>query len=256
MSPRRRRDADGPAILPLPPGPIGNGEFIPAAPCAIDHEVERVIRDLVDTSARRAGIDRRRFLLTAGGVAASLAAFNLAACSGRRGRAASAASTTGPPPTTGPSSTTGPPPTTGGTFTVPPPVEQAACADALGGSGEFIFDVHTHHVMPQGPWRHDAPRPVGLVEGMLPAGCTQADPLDCVDRAAYLHDLFLSSDTTVAMLTDVPNSGPGRRADPVRRRPRHPSTPPPGSPVRAHRACSSRTSSPPTSGRSAPGSTT
>ncbi|MGD0394056.1 MAG: amidohydrolase family protein, partial [Acidimicrobiales bacterium] len=32
--------------------------------------------------------------------------------------------------------------------------------------------------------------------------------LDCVDRAAYLHDLFLASETTVAVLTDLPNSGP------------------------------------------------
>ena len=43
---------------------------------------------------------------------------------------------------------------------------------------------------------------------MLPAGCTDTDQLDCVDRASYLHDLFLASDTTVAVLTDVPNSGP------------------------------------------------
>ena len=47
-----------------------------------------------------------------------------------------------------------------------------------------------------------------LVLSMLPAGCTDTDQLDCVDRANYLHDLFLASDTTVAMLTDVPNSGP------------------------------------------------
>ena len=32
--------------------------------------------------------------------------------------------------------------------------------------------------------------------------------LDCVDRANYLHDLFLASQITVAVLTDVPNSGP------------------------------------------------
>ena len=36
----------------------------------------------------------------------------------------------------------------------------------------------------------------------------QADPLVCLDRVSYVHDLFLDSDTAVAMLTDVPNSGP------------------------------------------------
>ena len=63
--------------------------------------------------------------------------------------------------------------------------------------------------MPDGPWRTDSPATVGLVEGMLPGGCAAADPLQCVDRATYLYDLFLASDTTIAMLTDVPNSGPG-----------------------------------------------
>jgi uncharacterized protein len=159
----------------------------------------RLIQDEVDAAARRAGMDRRRFLLSAGGVAASLTVFNLTSCSGGSpSTVARGTSTTGPPPTPG---------TIGGTYTVPPSTDVAACEHALSGTGEFIFDVHTHHVMPQGPWRHNAPATVGLVEHMLPAGCTAADPLVCVDRAAYLHDLFLSSDTTVAMLTDVPSSG-------------------------------------------------
>jgi hypothetical protein len=84
----------------------------------------------------------------------------------------------------------------------------AACEHALGSQGEFIFDVHTHHVMPDGPWRRNAPATVALVEGMLPYGCRASDPLTCVDRASYLHDMFLASDTTVTMLTDVPSSGP------------------------------------------------
>jgi len=190
----------------LPPGPVGNGEFVPAAPSRLDRAVLGVIRDEIDASAARTGMDRRRFLLSAGGVAATLAAFNLASCSAGRRRLVGAATSTTRPPTSGTSSA--PPATSGGTFSVPPSTDVAACERALAGTGEFVFDVHTHHVMPQGPWRRNAPATVGLVEGMLPAACTQADPLDCVDRAAYLHDVFLSSDTTVAMLTDVPNSGP------------------------------------------------
>ena len=71
----------------------------------------------------------------------------------------------------------------------------------------FIFDVHTHHVIPTGPWVENAPETVGLVLAMVPSGCTDSPRLACVDRATYLHDMFLASDTTVAMLTDVPNSG-------------------------------------------------
>jgi hypothetical protein len=156
------------------------------------------MRAEIDGAAKAAAVDRRSFLHGAGAVAASLAVFNLAACSrAKTGRAATPAAS---------SSTSSSP---GGSFVVPPPQDLPACERALSSQGEFIFDVHTHHVMPQGPWRHNAPDSVGLIEHMLPAGCTSGDPLVCVDRAAYLHDLFFSSDTTVAMLTDVPNSGPG-----------------------------------------------
>ena len=90
---------------------------------------------------------------------------------------------------------------------MPPPEDTAACANALTGS-EFIFDAHTHHVIPGGPWVENSPETTSLVLSMLPPGCTDTSQLDCVDRANYLHDLFLASDTTVAVLTDVPNSGP------------------------------------------------
>jgi hypothetical protein len=83
----------------------------------------------------------------------------------------------------------------------------AACEEALAGD-EFIFDVHTHHVVPDGPWRENARRIASMVAGLVPDGCTEADPYRCLDRTAYLHDMFLASDTTIALLSDVPNSGP------------------------------------------------
>jgi len=198
---RRQRDDEAPSHLPLPAGPVTNGEFIPAPRRAHDAAVDDLVRQRIDTAARRLNLDRRRFLQGAGAVAASLAAFELAGCAGSSApHAVRSAATT----------TTG----RGGTFRVPPPEDTAACAQALSSQDEFIFDVHTHHVVPDGPWVHNAPETVGLVLGMLPAGCTEDPRLDCVDRAAYLHDLFLASDTTVAMLSDVPNSGPANAAVP------------------------------------------
>ncbi len=141
-------------------------------------------------------MDRRHFLRTAGGVAAVLATIDLAACSSPARRAAPTSSTSGSPPTSGP----------GGSYSVPTTHDLAACDHALSGD-EFIFDVHTHHVMPDGPWTKNAPETVQLVLGMAPQ-CSAPNPLECASRAAYLHDLFLASDTTVAMLSDVPNSGP------------------------------------------------
>jgi predicted TIM-barrel fold metal-dependent hydrolase len=192
---RRREDGGRAEPLPLPPGPVSNGEFVPAAAAPCDAAVERRIEGEIEASGRRLGIDRRRFLQGAGAMAASLATFELAGCSPAASSKVAARATT---------TTRGP----GGTYTVPPPTESDACAAALNGDGEFIFDVHTHHVMPTGEWVHDAPETVNLVLGMLPSGCNDRPALDCVDRAAYLHDVFLASDTTMAMLTDVPNSGP------------------------------------------------
>jgi predicted TIM-barrel fold metal-dependent hydrolase len=189
---RHQRDqAEDPAPLPLCAGPISNGEFIPFPQSARDRAINAVIRSTIDASARRLGIDRRRFLQSAGAVAASLAAFELAGCTSTATRTSSLAGRHG----------------RGGTFSAPPPEDTAACQEALDGAGEFIFDVHTHHVIPNGPWTQNAPEIVDLALSMLPAGCTDSSQLDCVDRATYLHDLFLASDTTVAMLTDLPNSG-------------------------------------------------
>ncbi|HVC70444.1 MAG TPA: amidohydrolase family protein [Acidimicrobiales bacterium] len=189
---RKRRD-DETAHLPLPAGPVSNGEFIPGPATGRSRATDDVIRSTVDAAARRAGMDRRTFLQSAASVAASLTAFELAGCAAN-------------PPSH--RTLTSRPPGQGGTFTVPSPHDTVACQEALASRGEFIFDVHTHHVIPVGPWAQNAPETVGLILGMLPAGCTDNPALDCVDRAAYLHDLFLASDTTMAVLTDVPNSGP------------------------------------------------
>jgi len=142
-------------------------------------------------------MDRRRFLQTSAGMALMLGVVNAAACS-------SDAPTAGPG-TTGDTGSTAP----GGTFAVPDTIDEIECAAALSGD-ELIIDVHTHHVMPDGPWRRSVPSIEAMIENLVPASCTEADPLVCLDRQAYVQDLFLGSDTTVALLSDVPSSG---RAD-------------------------------------------
>jgi hypothetical protein len=180
---------------------VSNGEFVPPPPSAEDARVAAAILDRVERAARRTNIDRRRFLQSSAGVAASLAVFN--ACGG--GRAAAPTTTLGS--TTRASPISRPTTTRGGSFVVPEPEDVVACNQALAGD-EFIFDVHTHHVVPDGPWRQSALRIADMIEGLVPAGCSEADPLRCLDRTAYLHDMFLASDTTITLLSDVPNSGP------------------------------------------------
>jgi hypothetical protein len=204
---RRRieQEPDGCPALPLRPGSWSNGEWLPPPRTAADVALEREMLDHADRAARRAGMDRRRFLQSAAGVATALTVYNLAACS-------NSATNAGPAPTTGApgtssAATTAPTTAPGGTYTVPPPEDVEACAVALGDRGEFIFDMHTHHVVPDGPWRANAPRMETMVRNLVPAGCREADRVQCLDRAAYFHDMFLASDTTVALLSDVPNSG-------------------------------------------------
>nr|MDQ3385731.1 hypothetical protein [Actinomycetota bacterium] len=62
--------------LPLRPGPVSNGEFVPPPPTAHDRRMAEAVLDRVDAAARRNGIERRRFLQSSAGVAASLVVFN------------------------------------------------------------------------------------------------------------------------------------------------------------------------------------
>lgn len=174
--------------LPFVLGPVSNGEFLPASPTRRDAALASAVLERATIAASRVGIDRRRFLQTAGGMAALLGAVNAAACS-----APSLSRTGSARP--------------GGSYHTPPPEDLPACESALGSRGEFIMDVHTHHVMPSLPWRTTAPATLQLVMEFVPPDCTASNPLTCVDRSAYLHDVFLASDTTVALLSDLPSKG-------------------------------------------------
>jgi len=191
----RRHPWDPHPCLPMVPGPVSNGEFVPEAASRRHRQVVAETIAIADAAARRLHMDRRRFLQSAGGMAALLSVLDLASCAENASRSGQAARP-------------------GGRYRVPPPDNLPACTHALGSQNEFVFDGHTHHVMPQDPWAHNAPETVSLVLGMLPAGCAETNPLDCVNRAAYIHDVFVASDTTVALLSDVPSSGPADAALP------------------------------------------
>ena len=209
----RDREPDRRPALPIWPIELSNGEFVPRRPSARDRVVTRAVIDRLDLAARRTGVDRRRFLTSAGAVAATLGVLN-ACSSGSTG--AAPPTTSGPlptdPPSTTTTTTTSPPTTTtedpGGEYVVPEPEDEEACAVELGGQGEFIFDVHTHHVMPDGVWRDNAPRIEQMIRRLTPTGCGEADPIECLNRISYVTNMFLGSDTTIALLSDVPNSGP------------------------------------------------
>lgn len=112
-------DPDG-TRLPIKLDPTSNGEFVPVPLDPVQREANRLAQRWAGENARRAGLARRAFMLSACAAASTLLAFNHTnAAAGR----------------------------TGGYFDLPDlaALDPAAAADRLEGR-EFVFDVQGHFV--------------------------------------------------------------------------------------------------------------
>ncbi len=177
--------------LPIKFGPATNGEFHPPPHGPVVRETIRRTYDLAERNAARLGISRRRFLTGASGAAATL--FVLGACSREEAR------TRGTTP--------------GGSFDVTEDatVDTDTALDQLGGD-EFIFDVQTHYVNtdlegPGGEWTAAFP------QNACPEGAADGDPRSCFTVSAYFRELFVRSDTSMAVLSALPAVGLGLTSD-------------------------------------------
>ena len=114
--------------LPIEFGPASNAEYDPepVLPPVLRETIRRA-RDDAERNARRLGMSRREFLLSACGAATTFLALN--ACTREEHRA-------------NPSATTSEP---GGSYEIPPSasVEPPSAYEALGGE-EFVFDIQGH----------------------------------------------------------------------------------------------------------------
>ena len=184
----KKTDPELPILLPFVPGQASNGEFVPKERTYTHRKAEALAHQMAEEIARKRGLDRRRFLMSAGGMAVTLAAINLVGCD--------AEDTRDLPDGVG----------SGGTFNTPVDADPGAVCEMLEGD-EFIFDVQTHHVDPDGPWVNESPATAGAFR-LFPAdpSCTEAEHLDCLGRYYYAHDIFLESDTTIAVLSDTPSA--------------------------------------------------
>jgi uncharacterized protein len=92
--------------------------------------------------------------------------------------------------------------------------------------GEFIFDVQTHHVDPDGMWRVSNPAIEAFFAGIWPqasagtggkpgigpggeprgGGAGEVDPIANLSRYHYLKEVYLDSATTMSVLSVVPTS--------------------------------------------------
>ncbi|MDP6436705.1 MAG: amidohydrolase family protein [Gammaproteobacteria bacterium] len=178
-------DPDG-ERLPIKIDTTTNGEFLPRPLKPQNIHANRLASTVAGNNAKRLGLTRRGFLTSTCGAASTLLAFNeVYAAYGE----------------------------TGGFYDLPlaAALEPELAADALG-KKEFIFDIQGHHVNPLARWR--APTE-GLIQGLrfMPHGrCSYIDPdsefghLECFTGQAFVKEMFLDSDTDIAVLTFIPSS--------------------------------------------------
>jgi hypothetical protein len=178
-----RAESNEPPRLPFQPGPASNGEFVPPDPSPRHIKTAHLAMAQAEEIARRKRLDRREFLLGLGGMAVTLGAINATAC-GSDGDEPAA-----------------------GRFDTPDPTDEAAC-QLLDGQ-DFIFDIQTHHVNPGRP----PGRGLAQVFQATHPGCGVDDEAECFNRYFYIKDVFIESDTTVAVLSDTPS--PNDSEDPL-----------------------------------------
>jgi uncharacterized protein len=177
--------------LPIKIDATSNGEFVPVPLSPANLAGNRLGHEAVSVNAKRVGMNRRDFLVSACGAASTLLAFNSAnAAVGKLGGFFDIESEAG----------------------LEPRLAQAR----VGGKGEFIFDVQGHFVDPTGAWVKTAP--ADAFKWSPKAGCgLAAKPgahsyLNCLGSEEFVKDVFLDSDTDMMVLSFVPSR---RDAEPL-----------------------------------------
>ena len=165
---------------PVPTQVISNGEFNPIPQTRQQRQVEARIKELADTTARKLGLSRRRFLRTGSGMAAAFLAMNDVYGRFFEVSAAEAAE----------------------------PTAAAERAQAL--ANQYIVDVQTHFV------RDDYKGEFML--GILKYAADNYNPalktgpggltLDAYKFDNYLKEIWFDSDTKVALLSGAPFDDP------------------------------------------------
>ena len=168
-----------PLRLPIKMDSTSNGEFEPVPLGPAELRANAQAREDTERAAKRTGMRRRSYLASACGAAATLLAFDKVFAGVGR---------------------------TGGRFAIDPDAAfDPEVAQAAVGGDEFIFDVQLHHVNPAGAWRQRPGNMARALENMPYANCGESDRLACLSRERLLKDVFLDSDTSMAVLSHVPS---------------------------------------------------
>ena len=166
-------DPDG-LRLPIKVDTTSNGEYIPHPLTSRQELANREALRFADEAAKRVGLKRRRFLISASGSAATLLAFN---------RVHAGA---------------------GGYFALSPDAAyDNTLAQAELGKKEFIFDIQTHCVDPSGKWATGRDgqlwkRNLLDIFGQS-AKCEKG--FECYSARQLLKEVYLDSDTDVSVVS-------------------------------------------------------
>jgi predicted TIM-barrel fold metal-dependent hydrolase len=156
---------------------VSNGEYTPAPQTREQREVEERLKEAADAMSKRLGVSRREFLQTSLGMTTAFIAMNQVF---------------------------------GNIFQVDPAEAgdpEAAAERAAALAKEFIFDDQTHHVHAAYQWKGvlflreyaAGKNPEGTAWNPALGGAPST--LDAYKFDAYVKDIFLDSDTTIALLS-------------------------------------------------------
>ena len=180
-----RHDLEG-LRLPIKLDASSNGEYEPIPLERVHHHANFLAHQTADSNAKRLGLHRRSFLVSACGVAGSLLGMNAAyAQQGKRGGFFELDKTAA--------------------------LDLVAARSAVDGN-EFIFDVQGHFVNLTGAWTKRLPpsaRPLRMpkTQARGPSkGAGETDYLQCIGQDEFIKDVFMDSDTDLMVLSFVPST--------------------------------------------------
>ena len=172
--------------LPIKLDASSNGEYAPIPLQPVHHHANFLAHETADTNAKRLGLDRRSFLVSACGAAGSLLGMNAAYVEAKK---------------------------FGGYFELDKTaaLDLVAARSVIDGD-EFIFDVQGHFVNPTGAWIKRLPpnaRPLRMpkTQSCGPSkGPGEIDYLNCIGQDEFIKDVFMDSDTDLMVLSFVPST--------------------------------------------------
>lgn len=167
--------------IPIPTQVVSNGEYLPIPPTPAQQQIRARILAAAEEGGRRLGVSRRDFLRSSAGMATAFAAINTVhGCGPGEGFVVDDCETRDP----------------------------EGAREAFAGE-YFILDSQTHHVDLEGQPDtslvefYSFLRSCPPKEHLLDPDCVAGD-LQQLSRTQYLKEIFVDSETTVAMMSGVP----------------------------------------------------